>query len=679
MNKYFAVLIGIAALCMTTQAQILSESFDGTTFPPAGWTNVQISGAASPGTWQRVSTGTNPTCTPHSGAGMAYYNSYSWSGGNAADLSTPVLNFSSGAFAISFWMYRDAGQAAKYDSVSVYVNTVGSSAGGTRIGVINRSRTLAPAEATDGWYQYTFNVPANYNTATNRIIFKATSDFGNRIYIDDVSVFALVPPTNLTSITALSNSVCAGQSTKLYANGIDGVVYWYADTCGGTALGTGDSILVTPTQNTTYYARNFKNNQFSPGCASLAVSLNQAYNVVLTETVCAHESITLPGGLVADTTGSYSVTVPTVAGCDSTVTLNLTVLPELSSSFSQTICNGDTFFYNAVAYATTGTYADTLSSSSGCDSVITINLTVLSLIETILNQSICSGDTLNFNGQPYAASGTYTDTLAASNGCDSLVTLQLTVLPVIQTTLNQSICAGDTLLWNGQPYFASGSYSDTLVASSGCDSILVLNLTVNTTLSGSVNLSICSGDSVLYNGIYYTAGTYTDTLTAAGGCDSVITIQVTPYTTTTPVITQNGFVLSVQNFSSYQWIKDGTDIAGATSSTYTATADGVYRVRVTDSNGCTALSAPLNVLGTSIADVSDATFSVFPNPVSDALYITGIFQSDFTFRVWNSAGLEMISEKPLNGKLSVGHLPAGVYILSLSSGSGTQHRMFVKQ
>lgn len=679
MKKNFAALAVFAALCMTVHAQILTESFDGTTFPPVGWTNVQISGSANPGTWQRVSTGTNPTCTPHSGAGMAYFNSYSWSGGNAADLSTPALNFSSGAFAVSFWMYRDAGQPTKYDSVSVYVNTVGSSAGGTRIGIINRSRTLAPAEATDGWYQYTFNVPANYNTATNHIIFKATSDFGNRIYIDDVSVFALVPPANLTSITTLANSLCAGQSTTLYANGTDGVVYWYADTCGGTALGTGDSILVTPTQSTTYFARNFKNNQFSAACASLSVTVNPTYSVSLTETVCANESITLPGGLVADTTGTYSITIQTTAGCDSTVTLNLTVLPELTFSFSQTICNGDTFIYNANAYSASGIYTDTLTSSSGCDSVVTINLTVLPLIEIILSQSICSGDTLNFNGQLYAASGTYTDTLSAVNGCDSLVTLQLTVLPLIQTTLNQSICAGDTLLWNGESYFASGIYSDTLLATSGCDSILVLNLTVNTSLSGSVNLSICSGDSVLYNGSYYTAGTYTDTLTAAGGCDSVITILVTPYNTTTPVITQNGFVLSVQSFSSYQWIKDGTDIAGATSSSYTAIADGVYRVRITDANGCTLTSAPVNVMGTSVAEVSDVSLIVFPNPVNDLLYITGVGHSDYNIRLWNSAGAEIITDKPINDKLLVSHLPAGVYVLSLSSGSGTQHRMFVKQ
>jgi hypothetical protein len=664
---------------MFANAQILSESFDGTTFPPAGWTNVQLSGSASPGTWQRVSSGTNPTCSPHSGAGMAYYNSYSWSGGNAADLSTQVLNFSSGAFAVSFWMYRDVGQSTKYDSVCVYVNTVGSSSGGTRIGVVNRSRTLAPAEAADGWYQYTFNIPANYNTATNYIIFKATSDFGNRMYIDDVSVFPLLPPTDPTSITAQSNILCEGQSTKLYANGIDGVVYWYAGSCGGTALGTGDSIVVTPFQTTTYYARNFKNNQFSSACASLSVTVNPVYNVVLTETLCASESITLPGGLVADTTGTYSVTVSTVAGCDSTVTLNLTVLPEFSTSFSQTVCNGDTLFYNAKAYTSTGIYTDNLSSINGCDSLVTINLTVLPLIETTLSETICNGDTLSFNGQQYAASGTYSTTLLAANGCDSLVNLQLTVLPLQETVTDQSICFGDTFAWNGQLYFATGTYSDTIVSASGCDSILVLNLTVKNALSGSVNLNICNGDSVFYNGSYYTQGTYTDTLTSASGCDSVVTVHVALYNTTAPTITQNGFVLSVQNFSSYQWIKDGTDIPGATLSSYTATTDGVYRVRVTDANGCTTESAPLNVLGTLIADDELVSFSVFPNPVHDILYITSVSKSNFSLHIWNTAGTEILSEKLMDGKLFVGHLPSGVYILSLTSGNGTQHRMFVKQ
>ncbi len=131
-KNHIALTLFLICVSLTLQAQILTESFDGTTFPPTNWTNVQISGAANPGTWQRVVTGTNPTCAPHTGAGMAYYNSYSWSGGNAADLSTPVLDFSAGAFAVSFWMYRDAGQPTKNDSVAVYVNTVGASAGGNQ-------------------------------------------------------------------------------------------------------------------------------------------------------------------------------------------------------------------------------------------------------------------------------------------------------------------------------------------------------------------------------------------------------------------------------------------------------------------------------------------------------------------------------------------------------------------
>ena len=131
----------------------------------------------------------------------------------------------------------------------------------------------------------------------------------------------------------------------------------------------------------------------------------------------------------------------------------------------------------------------------------------------------------------------------------------------------------------------------------------------------------------------------------------------------------------------FQLVADGdyTQPVYLNAATNTAIADGVYRVRITDANGCTLTSAPVNVMGTSVAEVSDVSLMVFPNPVNDLLYITGAGNSDYNIRLWNSAGAEMITDKPINGKLLVSHLPAGVYVLSLSSVSGTLHRMFVKQ
>lgn len=319
----FIVCFLILSSFMQSAAQILSEGFDATTFPPNGWTNTRISGSANPGTWQRITTGTNPTAAPHSGAGMAFYNSYIWSNGNASDLSTPVLDFSAGTYEVSFWMFRDTGQANKYDSLGVYVDTNTTSAGATLLGKINRSSALSPSENSQGWYQYKFAIPARFNGLRNHIIFKATSDFGNRIYIDDI-VVGRIGPSAPTFITAGNDSICIGDSVTLYAGGIDGVVQWHQDSCGGTLLGTGDSILVTPNQTTRFYCKNFKNNQFS-NCISIEITIRNNHQIFTSDTICAGDKFQLADGSYADTSGVYTLRFSAANGCDSTVTQNLFV------------------------------------------------------------------------------------------------------------------------------------------------------------------------------------------------------------------------------------------------------------------------------------------------------------------------------------------------------------------
>lgn len=79
------------------------------------------------------------------------------------------------------------------------------------------------------------------------------------------------PPANPTSITATYSTICSGSSTQLTANGAVGTVYWYTGSCGGTSVTTGNPVIVSPATNTTYYARNYNNSQFSAGCASVAI------------------------------------------------------------------------------------------------------------------------------------------------------------------------------------------------------------------------------------------------------------------------------------------------------------------------------------------------------------------------------------------------------------------------
>jgi hypothetical protein len=163
-----------------TYLKIYCESFDGTTFPPTGWTASIISGSYN---WQRLTAGRYPSASTHSGAGMAGYYSYSASTGSNAILVTPQIDWSQrGSYTpkVSFWMYRDPGYSSSPDSVIVWVNTSPSLTGATRLGAVHRYNSTA------GWYQFTYNIPSSFNGSTNYIIFQAYSGYGNDMYIDDI-------------------------------------------------------------------------------------------------------------------------------------------------------------------------------------------------------------------------------------------------------------------------------------------------------------------------------------------------------------------------------------------------------------------------------------------------------------------------------------------------------------
>jgi N-acetylneuraminic acid mutarotase len=79
------------------------------------------------------------------------------------------------------------------DKIDFMINTSASSTGATLLGTINRAKGLAPVETgADGWYYYEFTIPAAFNTATNYIIMKAISAYGDDMHIDDASVIPLL-------------------------------------------------------------------------------------------------------------------------------------------------------------------------------------------------------------------------------------------------------------------------------------------------------------------------------------------------------------------------------------------------------------------------------------------------------------------------------------------------------
>jgi gliding motility-associated-like protein len=147
-----------------------------------------------------------------------------------------------------------------------------------------------------------------------------------------------------------------------------------------------------------------------------------------------------------------------------------------------------------------------------------------------INVSICSNQLpFNWNGQNYNAAGTYTATFISASGCDSIVTLNLSVNNDITNTVNTTVCSSQLPYnWNGQNYNAAGTYTATFISASGCDSIITLNLSVNNVITNTVNITVCSSQLPYnWNGQNYNAtGTYTQTFASTDGCDSIVTLNL---------------------------------------------------------------------------------------------------------------------------------------------------------
>src|SRR5690606_29462255 len=132
--------------------------------------------------------------------------------------------------------------------------------------------------------------------------------------------------------------------------------------------------------------------------------------------------------------------------------------------------------------------------------------------------------------------GTYTSTLISqANGCDSVITTQLVVNPVITQTVSVTICQNELpYIWNGQTINAGGSAVATYTTPSlitGCDSITMLNLNVNPNITVTVTLTKCANElPFVWNGQNILSGgnnvaNYT-TSSLVTGCDSTTTLNV---------------------------------------------------------------------------------------------------------------------------------------------------------
>ena len=115
-----------------------------------------------------------------------------------------------------------------------------------------------------------------------------------------------------------------------------------------------------------------------------------------TETITANvcDSYTSPSGKTWTTSNTYSDTIANTAGCDSVITVNLTVRNKTTETITANVCDTYTSPSGRHTWFETGIYKDTIPNAAGCDSILTINLTVIAT--PIVTVSTLAGSTYGY-------------------------------------------------------------------------------------------------------------------------------------------------------------------------------------------------------------------------------------------------------------------------------------------
>ncbi|MBP5476484.1 MAG: hypothetical protein J6Y00_02205 [Paludibacteraceae bacterium] len=270
---------------------------------------------------------------------------------------------------------------------------------------------------------------------------------------------------------------------------------------------------------------------------TLNLAVYPTYDVVAYDTICDGEELTF-GDTLLTSTGVYKRTLQSQYGCDSTVTLNLTVqIAKTVRTERITICKGQPAFNwdghgpEFQNLSQEGFYYDTTYYTTGCPKEFyTLRISVGDSTIAHLDRRICDGDSINFFGDWIKKSGTYRGVTENIMQCDSIIYMHLDVMPPLQVvTIDSVLCDVTSIQWRGQTITKDGQYKDTLVSTLKCDSIAyILNARFMSSSSATINTTLCFGETITVGDtVFATEGTHTRTIANAAGCDSVVTLHIT--------------------------------------------------------------------------------------------------------------------------------------------------------
>ena len=168
-----------------------------------------------------------------------------------------------------------------------------------------------------------------------------------------------------------------------------------------------------------------------------------------------------------------------------------------------------------------------LHAFSGCgDDAATFTLYIHRNQHSEFEMTTCGA--YSWNGVEYSEEGDYEQLFQSIHGCDSIVTMHLTMVDAYHTETEMTAC--DSYVWAGETFIQSGDYLHTFTSAYGCDSVVMMHLTINEHSEKTIEVEAC--DSFDWDGTTYTeSGVYERVYTNVNGCDSIVMMVLTVYAT----------------------------------------------------------------------------------------------------------------------------------------------------
>lgn len=293
---------------------------------------------------------------------------------------------------------------------------------------------------------------------------------------------------------------------------------------------------------------------------TLFLTVAPKYDIKKQMDVCFNELPFLWEGNTVNSAGLYKANYKTHLGCDSLLTLDVMVTPPSEIYDSVYNCSQGNYIWRNRLITLPGDYSDTVHTSSGCDSIAHLHYDTLPLIR-YENVTICKGDSYYFRGNTYHIAGVYNIIAPSSSiNCDTTYRLILNVdTSAGFTERSVVLCNATGYMFAGRFLTESGVYYDSVLNTSGCMNITKLNLTLGHDVLVERYFEICNGSSVAYGDTSFaTSSVFLDTLISSTGCDSIIKVVISVLPSF--IIDYKPLVVCGPNDSAYfngKWYKAG--------------------------------------------------------------------------------------------------------------------------